>query len=423
MIRLKINLSKQLQQMKKRLKHNPLGQTRKNKGIALLLAITTLMFMVYIASEVSRDSSVEFIVNSQELNRLKTFYAARNSLQIALLRIKLFQQASKMALPPGFANELDQIWKFPFAWPLPVSAGTNAVDRDSMNQLAAVSLMDASYTHSIEDEGSKIDVNDLASQSKTLREMTKKQLLNIFEQKLVADEEFRSAHQSVRFDELVNQIGDWMTDSNTGLSGQDKRGAFSELGRDYPPNRGFRTIEEIRLVPGMTEEFFNLISSQITIYGMKAINPNTASREVLKSLDSGMTDEAVNEAIARRSDPDKGGPFKGEGEACLNDFKGTVQNLARLTPEFDQTPMICDKVINFRIKATGIYGNGSAATMKTITAVVIDVSKSVSQIKGFLDKEKQTQGAAPKPPSQQSSTANQEALPKGPPRVVYWTEN
>lgn len=381
------------------------------------------MFMVYIASEVSRDSSVEFIVNSQELNRLKAFYAARNGMQIALLRIKLFQQASRMPLPPGFANEIDQIWKFPFAWPLPASPNTNAVDRDMMKELAAASLMDASYSHTIEDEGSKIDVNDLASPSKTLREITKKQLLNIFEQKLEADEEFRRENQSVRFEDLINHIGDWMTDSNTSLSGQDKRADFSELGDGYPPNRGFRTIEEIRLVPGMTEEFFNLISPHITIYGMKAINPNTASKEVLKSLDSGMTDEAVAEAMARRSNPEKGGPFTGEGEACLNDFKATVQNFARLTPEFDQTPMICDKVINFRIKSTGIYGNGSSATMKTITAVVIDISKSASQIKGFLEKEKQAQSGAQKPAGQQSSVANQEALPKGPPRVVYWTEN
>ncbi|MBC7419497.1 MAG: general secretion pathway protein GspK [Bdellovibrio sp.] len=411
--------------IKSRLKHNPLGQNRKNKGIALLLAITTLMFMVYIASEVTRDSSVEYIVNSQELSRLKSYYAARNSMQIALLRIKLFQQASKLALPPGFANEIDQIWKFPFAWPLPVSGGTNAVDRDTMQKLTSESLMDASYTHSIEDEGSKIDVNDLASPSKTLQEITKKQLMNIFEQKLESDEEFRKDYQSVRFDELVNHIGDWMTDSNTSLSGQDKRSAFSELGRDYPPNRGFRTIEEIRLVPGMTEELFNLLSPHITIYGMKAINPNTATKEVLKSLDSGMTDAAVDAAIAFRSDPEKG-PFKGEGDACINAFKAIVQNDARLTPEFDKTPMLCDKVINFRIKATGIYGSGSQAVMKTITAVVIDLNKSAAQIKGFLDKEKQAANPTPPattPAGQQSSAANQEALPKGPPRVVYWTEN
>ncbi len=420
-------LKNQLSKIKQRLKHNPLGAPKKKNGVAMLLAMTTLMFMVYIATEVSKDSSIEFIVNSQELNRLKTYYAARNGMQIALLRIKLFQQASKLALPPGFANQIDQIWKFPFAWPLPIPPNLNGVDRDTMKKLSSESLMDGSYTHSIEDEGSKIDVNDLASPSKTLRDLTKKQLMNIFEQKIETDEDFRQEYQSFRFDELVNSIADWMTDSNVGLSGQDKRSAFAALGNTYPPNRGFRTVEEIRLIPGMTEEFFNILSPRITIYGMKAINPNTASKEVLKSLDTGMTEEAATEAIARREDPDKGGPFKGDGEACLADFKGFVESRgARLTEEFSKTPMLCDKVINFRIKSTGIYGSGSHAMMKTITAVVIDMNKSAAQIKGFLDKEKQDQNPPPgnPPPSGQGSSASsQDPLPKGPPRVVYWTEN
>ena len=165
-----------------RLKYNPLKSKNKERGIALILAITSLMFMVYIASEVTKDSATEYIVNSQELTRLKAYYAARNSMQVALLRIKLFQQAAKLPLPEAFASQLDLIWKFPFAWPLPVSADLNAVDKDMMKEVSSQSLMDSSYTHTIEDEGSKIDLNDMASPSKTLRELTKKQLLNIFEQ-------------------------------------------------------------------------------------------------------------------------------------------------------------------------------------------------------------------------------------------------
>ncbi len=423
----------------KRLKFNPLFASKlnrnPNKGIALILAITSLMFMVYIASEVVRDSSVEYIVNSQELTRLKSYYAARNGMQIALLRIKIFQQASQLPIPESFRSQLDQLWKFPFAWPLPIMEDLNSVDRDSIKQTTAKSLMDMQYSHFIEDEGSKIDLNDLASPSKKLREITKKHLLNIFEQQLTADDNFRNQYQNTNFEEIVNRIADWMSETNTSIGGGDKRSAFSELGRGYPPNRGFRTIEELRLVPGLTEEFFNLLSSRVTIYGMKAINPNTASKEVLLSLDTGMTEEAVAEAIKRRDDPDLGGHFTGNGAECNADLKKFVESRgARLAKEFDQIPMICNKVLNFKIKSTGLFGSGNYALQKTITAYVVDINKSAAQIKTFIDKEKaeenqQQQEGNPGAGSQTgqagstSSPAKQEPLPKGPPRVVYWTEN
>ncbi len=395
--------------------------------------MTSLMFMVYITTELTQDSAIEYIVNSQEMNRIKAYYAARNSMQIALLRIKLFQQASKLPLPESFASQLDLIWKFPFAWPLPLPADLNSVDKEIMSQISGESFMDATYTHSIEDEGSKIDINDLASPSKTLREVTKKQLLNVFEQKLAADEDFRTEHQNTRFEDIINKIYDWMSDTNTSSDGGgDKRSNFSQLGTGYPPNRGFRTIEELRLIPGMTDEFFDLLATRITIYGMKAINPNLATKEVLMSLDTGMTEEAVNEAIERRNDPLKGGPFKGTSEECSKGFRSFVEGRgARLTKEFDEIPMICDKVFNFRVKATGLFGVGKNALAKNITAIVVDLNKSANQIKSYVEKEKKEanpqQGQNPQnPPTQAesgSTTATPDPLPKGAPRVVYWNEN
>ena len=408
-----------------RLKYNPMQKSRK-KGIALILAMMSLMFMVYIATELTRDTAVEYIVNSQELNRIKAYYAARDGMQIALLRLKIYQMAVRSPLPESYMKIIDEIgWKTPFFWPLPLPKEINSVDKDSYQQINAESLMDARYSHTIEDEGSKIDINDLASPSKTLREITKKQLLTAFEQKIATDDVFRTEYQNTNFEELVNRIYDWMSDSNTGLGGGDKRSGYSALGTSYPPNRGFRTIEELRLVPGMTDVFYDLLRPRITIYGMKAINPNTSSKEVLLSLDSGMTEEAVTEAIARRDDPDKGGPFKGEKEKCHDDFKTFVEGRgARLTKEFDQIPMICNKVISFRIKSTGLYGDGKFALQKNITAVVLDVGRAAAQIKTYVDKE----NPPPPPPPGQApapapAPAPPEPLPKGPPRVVYWIED
>lgn len=420
-----------LQTIKKRLNYNPLSFQLKSKrnGIALLLAMTSLLLMVFVASEVSTDSTIEYVVNSHEINRIKAYYAARNSLDIALLRVKTYQQAAKMNLPGGFAQQLNKVWEFPFAWPLPITEEMLTGAKDSVENATKESLFDGNYTHTITDEGSKIDINDLGSPSKTLREVTQKQILNIFENKINSDEKFREKYQNFNFTELINRVADWMSDKNTSYNGGDKRSPFRELGDNFPPNRGFRTLDEIRLVPGMTEEFFSLIYPSITIYGSKAINPNTASMQVLKSLDTGLTEEAIRDAIARREDTDKGGPFQGaSSDECRNAFKSFVESRgARLNPEFDKIPFICDKVSNFKIETIGRSGSGKGSIQKKITVYVIDIQKAGSTIKGIMDKEKQqqqqqagqTQGTNPGP---KPTASAQEPLPKGRPRIVYWSE-
>jgi len=420
--------------LKERLKYNPLSfklKSRRN-GVALLLAVTSLLLMVFVASEVATDSSIEYAVNFQEINRIKAYYSARSSLEIALLRVKVYQQASKMNLPPGFAQQLNQIWSFPFAWPLPISNDMLSNAKDDIEGLTKESLFDGNYTHTIMDEGSKIDINDLGSPSKTLRDVTQKQILNIFENKINSDEKFRNKYQNYNFTELINRIADWMSDKNTSFNGGDKRTPFRELGDQFPPNRGFRTLDEIRLVPGMTEEFFSLIYPSITIYGSKAINPNTASSLVLKSLDTGLTEESITEAVDRRDNPDKGGPFQGStSEECRNSFKTFVESRgARLSSEFEKIPFICDKVSNFKIESIGRSGSGKGAIQKKITAYVVDIQKAGNTIKGILDKEKQNEqnqstnppSSPPANPGPKPPTQNQEALPKGRPRIVYWSE-
>lgn len=389
------------------------------------------MMIMYFAMEITYDSNVEYIVNSQGLNRLKAYYAAKSGMQLSLLRIKIYQQVqSKYGKMLGNNSAMiNMIWQFPFAWPLPIPDEMDAVDKDAFLKLQKDSSMDASYMVTIEDEGSKIDINDLNSPSKTLADLTKKQLLGIFEQKMKEDQDFAQRNASVRFDELVNNIADWMTNKNTSLTGGDKRSRYAEItqeaqGDTYPPNRAFRTVQELHFVPTMTDEFFDLLAPRITIYGMKGINPNIATKEVIRSLDPGMTDDAASAAIKRRDTVAEGGPFKD-----ANDFWTYVNTHgARLENPTDQIPLIFDSVMNFRIISTGEY----AGATREITAVVMDLNRMAAKVKDYVSKD-QPQNTAGKTPQQQQQAQQQQQqtqqnssaptqLPPGPPRIVYWNE-
>ncbi|MBO9666428.1 MAG: general secretion pathway protein GspK, partial [Bdellovibrio sp.] len=342
---------------------------------------------------------------------------------------------SKLGAQLGSSSPLlNQIWQFPFAWPLPIPDELNAVDKDSFKKLVKESSMDASYIVTIEDEGSKIDINDLNSPSKALREVTKTQLMNIFTQKMKEDEKFGRQHANTRFDELINSIADWMSDKATSANGGDKRAAYSTLNQEaqgeyYPPNRSFRSLAELHFVPGMTDEFYDILASRVTIYGMKGINPNIASKDVLKSLDPGMTDEVIKEIVKRRDDQNEGGPFKDKKEFW--DFV-TLKG-ARLEGKTDDIPLTFDSVFNFKIRATGEF----AGATREITAIVMDLNKTVSKVKDYVGQEKkETEGKGdeavdPNDPTKKTGDAGskdkekqqqQTPISKGPPRIVYWNE-
>jgi len=392
-----------------------------NRGMALIMAITCILVISWIAMEVSYDSLVEYNVNVNSLNRLKAYYAARSGVELSLLRIKTFQQAnSQFGKQLGGNSEmLQQIWKMPFAWPMPMPDGLSAVDKDAINSTLKDSFMDAAYVATIEDEGSKIDLGDLVSPSKVLQETTRRRLNEIFQGKLKSDEAFHLKYANFRFEELINAITDWQSKIRSSASGGgDKRNGYNDYPENFPPNRAFRTVQELRLVPGMTEDFYEMLEPAITIYGMKAINPNQATKEVLKSLDAEINDEIADAIIKRRSDPNQGGAFKNK-----DDFWGFVTGKgARLSEKTEETPLVFDKVTNFRIKSLGEY----AGVSREITVVVMDLQNIATTIKTYVDKEKPVvPGASPSPTpnNQQNQAQSQSApLPKGPPRIVYWGE-
>jgi general secretion pathway protein K len=168
----------------------------------------------------------------------------------------------------------------------------------------------------------------------------------------------------------------------------------------------------------MTDELFSMLKPLVTVYGMKAINPNTASTDLLKAIDRSMTDEITSAVKARINDPNLGGPFKND-----QDFWGFLAGKgANISTEVQQaTPLFFEKAVNFKIEALGTSEN----TTRSITAYVFDpetVSTVVAEklVKDFVQNQGQTTTTTTTPTNNRNTQNT--PLPKGPPRVVYFTE-
>lgn len=410
------------------------AQNLSEKGMAIILAVFTVVIISYLAVEISYESNVEYIVNANSIQRLKAYYAAKSAMQLSLLRIKIFSKIQSQfgdKIPPEQRHYLNMIWSMPFAWPPIIPTEASAVDKDLINDTAKESFMDSIYRADIIDEGSKIDITDLVSKSKFLRDSTRRLLKNIYDNKVKNDEVWARRHDDLRIDEVLNNVVDWMDSDTQGLNGNDERSYYSDLGsQDLPPNRAFRTPEELKMVKGMTDDLYDLYKDQITVYGMKGINPNLASKEILMSLDPSLTAEVVTEIIKRRGDPDLGGEYKDAA-----DFWGFANSKgARVTDEIEKnSPLTFDAVYNFRIKAYGDYKNAT----REIDVVVFDLKKAAKSAAAQIKKEAAAApGASPTPtpsPTPTSagggavagggqSTDKAETPSKGPPRIVQWIE-
>ena len=399
---------------------NPNGGVRSKKGIALIIALFAMIMMVFIAEEVSRDATVEYVISSQAVNRVRAYYAAKAGIEISLLRLMVYKQAVA-AMGQENAAMLEPIWQFPFMWP-PIAAGTE-VDKSIIQDAVSESLMTEQYTTQITSEGGRIDINDVGSPVKALSEATKKLILKIFQDQLQTDREFQKKYGNEKFEELVNNIADWVDEDKESQNGGEESRPYQDLedASKFPPNRAFRTVEELHMVGGMKDDFYRLLEPRITVYGTMGISINYAPKEVLMSLDATMTDEVVTELINIRSDP-KRGPFK-----TADEFLSEAARLGANTRNIEalKIPLLTGIEYNFRIKSTGISNNIG----RTLTAVTYDFDNLAKQLAKSLDEQaKKDNPPDDKTPPKEDPKDDQKQSsdyigPKGRPTVVLWQEN
>jgi general secretion pathway protein K len=173
----------------------------------------------------------------------------------------------------------------------------------------------------------------------------------------------------------------------------------------------------MRLVPLMDDTLFEMLQPRVTVYGLKGVNPNTATIQALQSLDPGIT-KAIADKIVTQREKD---PF-----TDANSFYSYVTGEgARLTVrDAKDLPLVFDTITSFRINAQGQYGNVS----RSITAIVVDLNSTAAKIKSYVDKEKSQNpdpnnpNPNPTPTPTQQTKKPAQTLPKGAPRIVYWYE-
>lgn len=391
-----------------------------NRGVAILIALFSIMIMIFVAVEISYETSVEYVVTGSDYHKIKAYQAAKAGVDLSLLRIQVYRNliSNYGQQLKGSQQMVDQIWQFPFTWPPALPKDLTRVDKDAIGEAVTNSFMGATYITTIESEGSKIDINDLGSHSEVLKKNTYNLLKQMIQNRIDQDDDWAKNHRDFRIDELLNNITDWIDEDTDSLNGGDERSKYPDIqSDDIPPNRPFKTLRELQMVDGMTDEIFKTLLPNITVYGTKGINVNQASKNVLKSIHPTVTDEIAQKILDHIHNPDEG-PF-----TSLDDFKNFTGNQINW-PEIDkaQVPLYFGSEYNFRITSIGMY---SKSTSK-IVAITYDFDTVKSKLKEFMDKENQeknpSQSGNPAPTPTPTPSTQQQQVQVGKPRIVYWQE-
>ena len=220
------------------------------RGVALIIVLWIITLLAVIAASFVQTMRTDVNIVANSLSRVKAEALADAALQRALYELYKPQNIEGRWNTDGSSRE----WQY----------------------------RDTTVTITMQDETGKIDINRVNDQL----------LRGLLVSQGVADEE------AIK---LGDAIADWRdTDSNRRLKGAEAP-EYTAAGLAYgPANALFQSIEELKLVLGMTPALYARLAPLITVYsGQPGVNEQIATREVLLALPN-VNAEQIDEYLGRR---------------------------------------------------------------------------------------------------------------------------
>ena len=251
-----------------------LEKNNSEKGIVLVIVIIVIAILTILVADLIYFTRVDKEISTNTINEVKARYIAKSGVHVAAGTLR---QRS----PEGLSEVVSQIG----------SVGTSSDGFWSVS-LPYFPVGDGSVSVTVTDERSKVNLNALVNNSSN----------RVDQQVLVELKElfrFLDVDQS-KSDRFISSLTNWLDRPLEGAQNdQDSSGAdsnfYSKLDNPYNIKNGrLDSIQEIRLIDGMDEEFFNKIKDYVTVYPKdKKISFSTASKPVIMAAVKASTVPAI----------------------------------------------------------------------------------------------------------------------------------
>ena len=281
-----------------------------HRGMAFVAVLFVLIISTSIAMDILYDGKVYLTLAIGSRNSLQAEYLARSALQFTHLLLAFDHQFKRMKrrmkkflrmAPPEVQIMLSrlQLWRL-----IPIDCGLlkrvfggefGRLPPDKREQPKKVGSeklypfgdFEGNCKATLEDESSKINLNRFANLQDAV--VLRRQLMSLFIQKKYDPlfENPRATGVRVTRKEQIAAIEDWV-DANTQVAGES---ATSEDAKYRYQERGYRTknsyfdsLDELHLVYGVDDLFYQTFAPFFTVYGRMSVNINDAAPEVISAI-------------------------------------------------------------------------------------------------------------------------------------------
>ncbi len=304
-----------------------------DRGVALLITLMILVLIVTLVWEVFRVGARAAQTGAYGRDSIRAEIVAEAG--VAAARIALREDAGD-----NDYDTLDEIWSRPVP-PIDLGEGTIRIV--------------------VEDEERKINLNRLVLPNGNAPD----------DQRLAV---FRRLLEILEIDpSLADAVVDWLDNDDTSRVGGAESSYYRSLPFPYKAkNDFFDTVDELRLVRGVTPEVFEKLRPFVTVYSSGKVNLNTAPKQVLMALSAGQDaaeggeigESAASEIIEFRKEK----PFKKIEQ--IGNVGMSLSDLFRKTRIRDLMDI---RGTAFHVRSTGEV----AGTIRTIDSVGIRSGKTI----------------------------------------------
>jgi type II secretory pathway component PulK len=369
---------------------------RSRGGVALLMAITTILFLTVLVTEISYAATVRMELAAHSRDEVKAEKIALTGFQIYRLILVASKQLGQNSMFQSVSASLginlgDALWQMvPMinsnllrmllvfdgsvdeddAEEVQDQGGLNeeqlAESRESSGSDRNFLDFDGDFAAELVDEDSRIYVGKIeaTSYAELLENRVALELYGLMSG--LDNDQFFYDKNLDRW-ELIANLADWVDlDGDRLYQGGTEDNVYNNLESPYlPKNAPFDTLEEIRLVDGWNrDDVWERFGQNLTIYGAGKVNVNTAPREVMFALlkahlDPLPADQFVEEIILRIDE------YK--ALANFTDGKSFTAYLETLgaTVDPNMATAISTESTVFRVTSTGVV-NDATVTITTV---------------------------------------------------------
>lgn len=268
-----------------------------DRGVALVVVLTGIAILAAFSTEFSYRTRVDIQVASNLERRIQAYFHARSAMEIARLVItsqKFVDQAVSAfgGGVPGLSRGNFELWRYACKFAeIFSSSALNFMGLEIMNLKgsAGIGVEEGGFACEVVPEDSRVNLN--ASLTAQDRRTTFTKLYALLRGQVDEESGGRDDRKAV---ELILNIMDW-TDPDDDRSDIDSNGNFVQAAGagenvDYAKygyrarNAKMDSVEEVRLVEGMTDDLYCRFGRQFTVYPTEKLNVNEAELPLIKSV-------------------------------------------------------------------------------------------------------------------------------------------